>query len=198
MISTSRDLAINAKQEKCPSQKCAHRRRYRDWYRLGEVDEHSKERSHSTFLGASSCGSLSTNLVLGTRWNGRYAGRSNIRVGIIHHELPTRGLQAMAEEKGGGQVTRVFEQPPDSTSFYSDYAQIIGTGHEVVMQFYETIPGPPSLPSGAITTVRTRLRVTVSVSPAHAANIGKLLIQRVGEASPASRPSSGGQSERIS
>ena len=51
----------------------------------------------------------------------------------------------MAEEKAEGsvQVTRIFEQPADAISLYSDFAQIMGTGHEVVLQFYETIPGPP-------------------------------------------------------
>lgn len=97
------------------------------------------------------------------------------------------GGNGVAEE-GTSQITRVFEQPPDTLSFYSDYAQIIGTGHEVLLQFYETIPGPPSLPGGQVTVVRTRLRVTAVVSQAHAANIGRLLLQRVGEAAPAAVP----------
>ncbi len=41
------------------------------------------------------------------------------------------------------QVNRIYEQGPDSVSFYSDVAQIVNTGHEVVLQFYETIPGAP-------------------------------------------------------
>lgn len=103
----------------------------------------------------------------------------------------------MAEKKDESiQVTRVFEQPPDSVSFYSDFAQIIGTGHEIVMQFYETIPGPPLPPGGEITKVRTRLRVTVVVSAAHAANIGNLLLKRVGEAPPP--PSAGGKTASVS
>jgi len=85
----------------------------------------------------------------------------------------------MAEESKsseGPQVNRVFEQPQDAVSFYSDLAQVIGTGVEVVMQFYETIPGAPG-PGGKIQMVRSRLRSTVTISKAHAANIGRLLLQ---------------------
>ena len=74
-------------------------------------------------------------------------------------------------------VTRVLEQPADAVSLYSDFAQVMGTGHEVMLQFYETIPGTPG-PEGAPEVVRSRLRVTVALSRAHAANIGKLLLQQ--------------------
>lgn len=74
------------------------------------------------------------------------------------------------------QVNRVFEQPESSVSFYSDFAQVLGTGHEVVLQFYETIPGAPG-PGGSIQVVRTRLRATITISISHAANIGNLLIK---------------------
>jgi hypothetical protein len=80
---------------------------------------------------------------------------------------------------GGMQVTRIFEQPPDAISLYSDLTQILGTGHEVVLQFYETIPGTPG-PGGQIQMVRSRLRATITVSMAHAANIGRLLIKHSG------------------
>jgi hypothetical protein len=83
------------------------------------------------------------------------------------------------ESQEGTQINRIFEQPQDSVSFYCDVAQIRGTGNEVVLQFYESIPGPPG-PGGAIQLVRTRLRSTVVVSKAHAANIGKLLLQQAG------------------
>ncbi len=83
----------------------------------------------------------------------------------------------MAQE---AQVSRLFEQPPDAASFYCDLAQVIGTQAEVVLQFYETIPGPPSGPTGQVTTARSRLRATIVVSKAHAANIGRLLLQKVG------------------
>jgi hypothetical protein len=73
----------------------------------------------------------------------------------------------------------VFEQPADGISLYSDFAQIVGTGQEVVLQFYETIPGPPG-PGGQIQMVRTRLRATITVSKAHAANIGNLLHKHSG------------------
>jgi hypothetical protein len=56
-------------------------------------------------------------------------------------------------------------------------AQVIGTGNEVVLQFYETIPGPPG-PDGRIQMVRTRLRATISISVPHAMNIGNLLIKQ--------------------
>jgi len=59
----------------------------------------------------------------------------------------------MAQEskppEGAQVINRIFEQPPDAVSFYSDVAQVLGTGLEVVMQFYETIPGTPG-PGGKI------------------------------------------------
>lgn len=87
----------------------------------------------------------------------------------------------MAEEPQpvGTEVSRIFEQGPEAISLYSDFAQIIGTGHEVVLQFYETIPGTPG-PGGQIQRVRSRLRATIVVSMAHAANIGRLLIKQSG------------------
>jgi hypothetical protein len=77
------------------------------------------------------------------------------------------------------QINRVYEQPPDAISLYSETAQVIATGHEVVLQFYETIPGPPG-PGGQIQIVRTRLRATITLSEPHAANIGRLLLQHSG------------------
>jgi hypothetical protein len=79
------------------------------------------------------------------------------------------------------QIQRIFEQPPDAISFYSDMAQILSTGNEVIIQFYEAIPGPPAGPAGQITNMRTRLRSTVTVSFSHARNIGKLLIEKTPE-----------------
>jgi hypothetical protein len=78
------------------------------------------------------------------------------------------------------QIQRVFEQPPDAISFYCDMTQVLSTGNEIILQFYEAIPGPPS-PGGQITHMRTRLRSTVTVSFPHARNIGKLLIERAAE-----------------
>ena len=74
------------------------------------------------------------------------------------------------------KVRRVFEQPSDTISLYSDYAQVIGTGFEVVVQFYESIPSIP-VSSGPPETVSTRLRATIVLSRAHAANLGKSLLQ---------------------
>ena len=86
--------------------------------------------------------------------------------------------QDAAESQEGTpiQAKRVFEQPSDTLSMYSDYVQVVGTGHEVIVQFYETVPGIP-LPSGAPETVTTRLRATIVISRAHAANLGKSLLQ---------------------
>lgn len=74
------------------------------------------------------------------------------------------------------QVSRIFEQPSDALSFYSDVVQVLATGNEVVLQFYETIPNAPGA-SGQIEGVRSRLRATAIVHPAHAMTIGQLLIQ---------------------
>jgi hypothetical protein len=76
------------------------------------------------------------------------------------------------------KVNRVFEQPGDTPSFYSDVAQVISTGHEIVLQFYETIPGPPDA-NGQMSSARSRLRATITLSMPHARNIGKLLLDRV-------------------
>jgi len=78
------------------------------------------------------------------------------------------------------QIQRVYEQPPDAVSFYCDMTQILSTGNEIILQFYETIPGPPG-PGGPLTHMRNRLRSTVTISFPHARNIGKLLIERTGE-----------------
>jgi hypothetical protein len=82
------------------------------------------------------------------------------------------------QPSGGQQVSRVFEQPPDAVSCYSDFAQIAGTTHEVIMQFYETIPSAPG-PGGQVSLMRSRLRATIILSKAHAANIGSLLLKQV-------------------
>jgi hypothetical protein len=50
------------------------------------------------------------------------------------------------------QIQRIFEQPPDAISFYSDMAQILSTGNEVIIQFYEAIPGPPAVQQGKLQT----------------------------------------------
>jgi len=94
---------------------------------------------------------------------------------------------AEVSRPGAGQINRVFEQPADAASFYCDYAQIVGTEHEVVLQFYETIPGPPG-PSGTLQMVRCRLRANVTIGKTHAVNIGRLLLERTGQ-QPASADS---------
>jgi hypothetical protein len=92
---------------------------------------------------------------------------------------PQRGAQPQ-----GLQITRVFEQPADAVTVYADFAQVLGTGSEVILQFYETIPDVPG-PSGQIQSVRSRLRTTVILAPAHARSIAHLLEQHAGaEATP--------------
>jgi hypothetical protein len=85
------------------------------------------------------------------------------------------------------KVARVFEIPPDALSCYSDHAQVMSTGNEVLLQFYETIPGPPG-PDGRIAQVRTRLRATIIVSPQHAQNIGQLLLKQVSKPTKVDEP----------
>lgn len=77
-------------------------------------------------------------------------------------------------------IERIYEQPPDSISFFCEMGQVFGTGNEIIAQFYETIPGPPG-PDGKITRVRTRLRATIVLSMSHAANIGKMLVEKTKE-----------------
>ena len=72
-------------------------------------------------------------------------------------------------------LERSFEQPSDAITFYSDLAQVINTGNEILLQFYESIPGPPT--DGNMTKVRSRLRATITISLKHAQNIGDLLIK---------------------
>ena len=82
-----------------------------------------------------------------------------------------------ANQESSIKIGRDFEQPIDALSFYSDMAQVISTGNEIVLQFYETIPGPPNS-NRKVSKVRTRLRATITVSVSHARNIGTLLLER--------------------
>jgi len=91
----------------------------------------------------------------------------------------------MAEEKEAPKstaatISRLFEQPPDAPSFYADFGQVFKTDNEIVIQFYDTLPGPPG-PDGQIRNVRSRLRATVTVSIPHGRNIGKLLVEKTEE-----------------
>ncbi len=83
------------------------------------------------------------------------------------------------EAPGDLLIDRIFEQPPDAISFYCEMGQVLATKNEVVMQFYEMIPGTPEK-DGQITRVRNRLRATITVSPAHAKNIAKSILERTG------------------
>lgn len=85
----------------------------------------------------------------------------------------------MAQEEGI-QAQRVFEQPADAISFYSEFAQVVVTETEVLLQFYETIPGSPGA-DGKVQIVTTRLRATVMLSRAHARRIGEVMRERLQE-----------------
>ena len=90
----------------------------------------------------------------------------------------------MVEEKeipkGAIEAVRLIEQPPDSISFYADYTQILHTQNETILQFYETIPGPPDS-AGNIKNVRSLLRATITLSHSHAFNLGKLVVEKTQE-----------------
>jgi hypothetical protein len=88
-----------------------------------------------------------------------------------------------AENGKRTKANRRFEQPEDAISFYADMTQIIGTDQEVVMQLYESVPGTPS-PDGHIKEVRTRLRVTATLSKPHATNLGKILLEKASSQAP--------------
>ncbi len=86
--------------------------------------------------------------------------------------------ESKMETRSGVAVQRIFEQPADAQTCYADFAQIVATGAEVILQFYETIPGTPGV-GGKVTMARSRLRSTVITSPQHAANIARLILERV-------------------
>ena len=85
----------------------------------------------------------------------------------------------MAQEEGI-QPQRVFEQPADAISFYSDFTHILASREEVLLQLYETIPEPPG-PGGHVQMFKTRLRATVMVSRPNARRIAELLLKMAGE-----------------
>lgn len=82
------------------------------------------------------------------------------------------------DEKGPLQITREYVQPDDAISFFAEQGQVFRTGNEIILQLYETIPGPPAGKGGVIEKVRTRLRATVTLSPAHARNLAELILKR--------------------
>ena len=84
------------------------------------------------------------------------------------------------QEGGESQIRRVFEQPLDALSTYSDLTQIVGTANEIILQFYESIPGIPGQ-SGGPEEMTTRLKATIVMSMAHAAILCKLLMERIPE-----------------
>ncbi len=94
------------------------------------------------------------------------------------------------DQKTERQLPRIFEQPTDFVSFYSDLAQVLATGNEVVLQFYETVLGAPG-PEGKVMQVRTRMRASVTLSEAHAENIGNLLLKQLTKGSGPSKSKPG-------
>jgi len=83
----------------------------------------------------------------------------------------------MAENTPSPPLERTFEQGPDAVSFYCDFTQILGTENELVLQFYETIPGAPG-PDGIVRTIKSRLRATITFSHEHALRIAEAIQQR--------------------
>lgn len=81
-----------------------------------------------------------------------------------------------ADDDAGRRVSRMYEQPPGAVSCYADITQIVRTEHEVIIQFYEGIPGIPNS-EGNPDTVRNVLRATIIVHADHASRIGRGLIQ---------------------
>lgn len=80
------------------------------------------------------------------------------------------------------KITREYVQPDDAISFYAEQGQVFRTGNEIMLQLYETIPGPPVEEGGKIDKVLTRLRATVTLSPAHARNLAELILKRATQA----------------
>ena len=76
------------------------------------------------------------------------------------------------------KINRAFEQSPDALPTYSDYAQVAATGSEVMLQFYQSTPGPPR-PEGGPEGVTTRLKATIVLSHSHAKRLGDLLRQQL-------------------
>jgi hypothetical protein len=76
-------------------------------------------------------------------------------------------------------IERSFDDSyTDFVSFYSDFTQVLGTGSEIRLQFYETIPGTPTR-EGRVEGATSRLRASITVSAVHAQNIGRLLVAAV-------------------
>ena len=79
-----------------------------------------------------------------------------------------------------GTAKRVFEQPLDAISIYAEYVQVLGTENEVVIQFYDIVPGIPSVSEGVSEAkeIRTILRANVVMSPRLAERLTNILRNR--------------------
>ena len=100
-----------------------------------------------------------------------------------------------SKKEGSISIKRVFGVSQNAVSFYSEHAQIMNTGNEVMIQFYEMIPSPPPI-TGAIAEASTNLRATITVSFNHARQIGELLLKHIDIRSEVSSPSEAKESQK--
>ncbi len=82
-----------------------------------------------------------------------------------------------SDDKREVEAKRVFVQPSDAPAFYSDLTQVVATKREIVLQFYQNIPGPPTS-EGDIVEITSRLQATIALNLTHAKKLGKLLLER--------------------
>ena len=83
----------------------------------------------------------------------------------------------MSAKTPGKYVERAFEQPPDAITCYADLVQTVVTEHEVIVQFYEPVPGPPAAGQGGPSIMRSRLRATIILNKPHAARLATSLTE---------------------
>ena len=90
----------------------------------------------------------------------------------------------MCAQIPGKAIQRVFEQPPDAITCYAELVQTVVTEHEVILQFYEPVPGPPIAPvpvsgppEGQVGPgiMRSRLRATIILNKQHALRLATSL-----------------------
>ena len=71
-------------------------------------------------------------------------------------------------------IKREYSTAPDHVTVFSDQINVVSTGTEVIVSVYETIPGHPDEVQPRALSSR---RVTLIITPRHARQLGKLLIQ---------------------
>lgn len=87
-------------------------------------------------------------------------------------EEPSKGR---SDQEGARELQTTFETAPDHVIAYIDHFNLAVTGSEVILSAYQTIPGYPS-PEGPRTATSTR-RATLILNPAHALELGQLLVK---------------------